>query len=110
MVIDKFTFFRGASAIDVSDNLINTGKGSALTLEVSGDSTSFSLSIQGIVEDENNEDWTDLATINMTDLEVSDEIAKKGIYSIGCDGIVKIRANLNTIDNGSITVIGKLND
>lgn len=110
MVIDKFTFFRESSSSDVSNNFMNINKGSALTLEVSGDATAFSLSIQGIVEDGNNEDWTNLATINMTNFEVSDEIAKKGIYSIGCDGIVRMRANLESVIGGNVTVVGKLND
>jgi len=105
----NYLFFDAINTSMESDSLLNTYGSSQLVLQVEGDATSFSLEVQGIV-DENTKVYRPLAIINNADFAVSNTINEKGIYTIGIDGINRIKLNLSSISGGSLTAFGKLGE
>lgn len=103
-----FKFFDAVSTSTESNVLINQSS-SQLVLQVEGAATAFSISVVGIVDSE-TEEYETLAVINNSDFSVSNEITNKGIYTIGTDGIVKIKLILNSISGGDITAFGRLGE
>lgn len=105
----NYLFFDAINTSMESNSLLNTYGGSQLVLQVEGDATSFSLEVQGIVDD-STKVYRPLAIISNTDFAVSNVISKKGIYTIGVDGINEIKLNLSSISGGALTVFGKLGE
>lgn len=111
----SFPFFRGVRAAGESDEWFNPSCTDG-TLEVKGEADegetlSFSLEVQGVVdtEDKENYQWTQICVINENDLSVVNEIDANGIYSFDALG-KNIRVKINSISGGSLTVVGKFSD
>lgn len=106
-VKQSFKFFDAITTSAESNSLLNLYDGSQLVIQVEGTATSFSIEVQGLVDGESNV-YRPLAIINNFDFSILQEITEKGIYSIGVDGITKIKLNLISITGGNLTVFGKL--
>jgi len=110
MIIRAFPFFKDATVAGESDKWLNT-MCSAGSIEIKGTATSFSLEIQGAVDDEdpNNIEWATLCVINANDLSTVNNITSKGIYSVDVSG-KSIRVKINSISGGNLTIVGKFSD
>lgn len=76
-----------------------------LTVEAKGDASCFPIEIHGCLDQEGEKEWTKLAIISMSDFKVTDSIPAAGIYAVGVEGVVGVKAKLAA--PGDVTVTGK---
>lgn len=108
-ILSGFKFLEAQTTAKVSSILYNANRGSQLVMQVTGTSTTFSMTVEGKV-DLDNGTFEPIATINNKDLSMASTISANGIYSIGVDGYSQIQVNLSSITNGNVNVYGKLGD
>lgn len=107
-VLNDFIFFSNATAAGESNVLSNPNLGSQIIIQVNGTATNLDVQIFG--QTDINADFVALSCINMTNFDVDSKIAATGIYAVPADGIVKIKAKINAVAGGNVTVFGKLGE
>lgn len=107
--LKDFSFFKGVTTTGTSNVLVTANRGETLTIEVYGTATSFSLKVQGIVDADNANSWTDIGWYN-TVFEKGTNITIKGIYTIPVYSIFKTRIVIESISGGNLTVFGKVGE
>ena len=104
-VSNNFVFLTEASTAQSSKEF-NEYSGSLLQLEVGGTATSFQLKVQ-VYFDLNSKNYTDLALVNLSRLEVVEKVTKKGIYSCSIAGAQKVKVVLESVSGGYVNVFGR---
>ena len=104
MLINNNYFFKDVSTPEISSP-INNVKSNLLILEVSGDATSFSVSVLGSI-DLQNENYTQLNILNMSDYSLNSNINSIGIYEVDISAIQNVKLQINSISGGNISVLG----
>lgn len=107
-VLDNFIFFSEATTAGESNVLSNPNLGSQIIVQAGGTATNFEVQILG--QADINADFTPLSCINMTSFDVDSKIAAAGIYAVPADGICKIKAKVNAVAGGNVTVFGRLGE
>lgn len=107
--LSNFQFFTATTSTGESNVLTTPNRGDTLTLEVYGTATAFSLIVQGIMDVNNVDEWTNLGWYN-TVFEKGTDITTKGIYTIPIYSILKTRIVIESISGGNLTVFGKVGE
>lgn len=108
-VIFARRFIDDSSEIVTSDILYNPNRGEELTLEVYGNATGFTLIVEGKIDANNKNTWTQLGWAN-TVPETGTNITSNGIYTIPVQKISSIRVRLSAITTGSLTAYGRVGE
>ena len=106
--IKNWVFYKDASATSTSADMkpyVNV-QADLLAVEVSGTATSMTIKMQGRSNNENNNEWFDLACVDATTFDVKQSISSTGIYNVAIDGIKEVRANITAVSGGSVTIFG----
>ena len=98
MALYRKTLQDGADSVGVGDFINVKGKPGAL-LDISGTFTA-TIKIQGKLQ--NN--WVDTAAVDMATGLQWTEIHDTGLYWVQAPGLINVRANITSIDSGSVTV------
>jgi hypothetical protein len=108
-VLQNFKFLDNATTTGESNILYNANKGGLMALQIDGDATTFSLSVKGLV---NNEEVNlyDLAIIKTSDFTITNSITAKGIYNIIIDGVSEIKVVVNSVSGGGVNAFGKVGE
>lgn len=104
-VLDNFIFFSEASAAGESNVLSNPNLGSQIIVQAGGTATNIDVQILG-----QTDIFVPLSCINMTTFDVDSKITAAGIYAIPVDGVCKIKAKVNVVAGGKVTVFGRLGE
>lgn len=107
--LKDFLFFKEKTTTGTSSTMVVANRGETLTIEVYGTATAFSLKVQGIVDAENANSWTDLGWYN-TVFAKGTNITTKGIYTIPIYSIFKTQIVIESISGGNLTVFGKVGE
>ena len=107
-VLDNFIFFSEATTAGESNILSNPNLGSQIIVQAGGTATNFNVEILG--QADINADFVPLSCINMTTFDVDSKITAAGIYAVPVDGVCKIKAKVNTVSGGKVTVFGRLGE
>lgn len=107
-ILNDFIFFSNAAAAGESNVLSNPNLGSQIIVQAGGNATNFEVQILG--QADINADFTPLSCINMTSFDVDSKITAAGIYAVPADGICKIKAKVNSVAGGKVTVFGRLGE
>lgn len=107
-VLNDFIFFSNASEAGESNVLSNPNLGSQIIVQVNGTATNIDVQILG--QTDINADFVALSCINMTNFDVDSKIAATGIYAVPVDGVCKIKAKINAVAGGNVTVFGRLGE
>lgn len=100
--IQEFSFFKDAAAGGSSNTLYVDQYSESATIQVGGGFNSCSLRIQGKTDASGA--WTDLAVIDKTAFSVDSAITEAGIYTLDVSGLKQVRAVLDSVSGGTITV------
>ena len=103
--LNTFLFHDDATSAETSAALSNPNSGSLLTIEVSGESSSVELVVQGVSDPNNDGQWSDLAILDSSNMDLLESINKNGIYLISIDGVKRVRTDLRDT-NGRVRVFG----
>lgn len=107
-VLDNFIFFSEATAAVESNVLSNPNLGSQIIVQAGGTATNIDVQILG--QTDINADFVPLSCINMTTFDVDSKITAAGIYAVPVDGVCKIKAKVNAVSGGKVTVFGRLGE
>lgn len=108
-VLQNFKFLDNATTTATSNVLYNANKGGLMVLQVDGDATTFSLSVKGLVNNEEN-NWYDLAIIKTSDFTITNSITTNGIYNVVIEGVSEIKVVVNSVSGGGINAFGKVGE
>jgi len=103
MILNGLYFFENTTSTGDSEIVGNT-KGSILVLQVKC-SGSFSFSVQGCADLDNNE-FKSIAAIDMSDLSVVTSIESEGIFQADISGLRKVKLSVDSVSGGELTVYG----
>ena len=107
-VLDNFIFFSEATTAGESNVLSNPNLGSQIIVQAGGTATNIDVQILG--QADINADFVPLSCINMTTFDVDSKITAAGIYAVPADGVCKIKAKVNSVAGGNVTVFGRLGE
>ena len=107
-VLDNFVFFNEATTAGESNVLSNPNLGSQIIVQAGGTATNIDVQIFG--QTDINSDFVPLSCINMTTFNVDSKITTAGIYAVPADGVCKIKAKVNAVAGGNVTVVGRLGE
>ena len=109
-LLQNFKFFENSAAPQTSNVLVNSYNGSELTLQVStGTATSLTIKVFTKADQQNGE-FVETQVIGLApEMDLFDEITKKGIYSVGVTGIREIKLELVS-SNGDVSVFGTISE
>ena len=107
-VLDNFIFFNEATTAGESNVLSNPNLGSQIIVQAGGTATNIDVQIFG--QTDINSDFVPLSCINMTTFNVDSKITDAGIYAVPVDGVCKIKAKVNAVAGGNVTVFGRLGE
>ena len=94
----------GADSPTVS-NVFANNDCALCVLQITGTYSTATLAVQGLIDTEAGE-WTDIAVFDLSNLRLTDKGAKgNGIYTAAVEGILRIRLNLESIADGSLTAV-----
>ena len=97
-------FAKNASTPIMSKTFVNS-EGDVLELQISGSFSSGVIHIEGRTDA--SCEWVSLAGINLGELTaVKGGFTKPGMYEIGILGARELRANIESISGGKVTVFG----
>ena len=99
-----YVFGKNINTPGVLPNVYHNTQADVLSLEVSGTFEGV-IKVEGRVNKENN-DYTTLAGINMSEFTIAKQIVDIGIYEYGVEGIQDIRINIESI-SGDATILGR---
>ena len=105
-VLDNFIFFSEATVNGESNVLSNSNLGSQIIVQAGG--TATNIDVQILEQADINADFVPLSCINMTTFDVDSKITAAGIYAVPVDGVCKIKAKVNAVAGGNVTVFGRL--
>lgn len=99
-------FAKNINAPAISKVFTNA-EGDVLTVQISGGFTSGLVHIEG--RNNVNGNWISLAGISLSDLALNKGgFTKAGLYEIGIVGVREIRANVESVSGGNISVYGQI--
>lgn len=99
-------FAKNINAPTVSKVFPNA-EGDILAVQVSGDFSSGIVHIEG--RSDPSGDWVSLAGVSLGDLAIArGGITKPGMYEIGVVGVREIRANIESVSGGKMSVFGQI--
>lgn len=107
-VLDNFIFFSESTVAGESNVLSNPNLGSQIIVQAGGTATNFEVQILG--QADINANFVPLPCINMTTFDVDIKITTAGIYAVPVDGVCKIKAKVNAVAGGNVTVFGRLGE
>ena len=107
-VLDNFIFFSGTTVAGESNVLSNPNLGSQIIVQAGG--TAANIDVQILGRADINADFVPLSCINMTTFDVDSKITTAGIYAVPVDGVCKIKAKVNSVAGGNVTVFGRLGE
>lgn len=107
MNLSEVKFIDKASSAVISD-VFDNYKGDAITLQASGEASSFMAKVEG--RSDINADWSELAVINLKDFSVNNNISTTDVYQSGLTGITQIRINLISVSGGNVTIFGRISN
>ena len=109
-LLQNFKFFENSAAPQTSNVLVNSYNGSELTLQVStGTATSLTIKVFTKADQQNGE-FVETQVIGLApEMDLFDEITKKGIYSVGVTGIRENKLELVS-SNGDVSVFGTISE
>jgi hypothetical protein len=102
--LNSFKFLDSVVAPTTS-NALSIGRASQLVLQVSGTSTSFSITVEGKVDANASRDT--IGVIKNSDFTTPSAITSVGVYTMSVDGYYDVVVKLTAIGNGNVTVYGK---
>jgi len=105
--LKPFMFFDEVTATGTSNTLVVANRGEVLSLEVRGTAIAFNLKVQGILDANNTNSWTDLGWFTPTFTKGTSIIAK-GIYTVPV--YLKTRIVIESISGGNLTVFGMVGE
>lgn len=107
-VLDNFIFFSESTVAGESNVLSNPNLGSQIIVQAGG--TAANIEVQILGQADINADFVPLSCINMTTFDVDSKITTAGIYAVPVDGVCKIKAKVNSVIGGNVTVFGRLGE
>ena len=107
-VLDNFIFFSESTVAGESNVLSNPNLGSQIVVRAGG--TAANIDVQILGQTDINADFVPLSCINMTTFDVDSKITTVGIYAVPVDGVCKIKAKVNAVAGGNVTVFGRLGE
>ena len=107
-VLDNFIFFNESTVAGESNVLSNPNLGSQIVVQAGG--TAANIDVQILGQTDINADFVPLSCINMTTFNVDGKITDAGIYAVPVDGVCKIKAKVNAVAGGNVTVFGRLGE
>ena len=107
-VLDNFIFFSESTVAGESNVLSNPNLGSQIVVQAGG--TAANIDVQILGQTDINTDFVPLSCINMTTFTVDSKITTAGIYAVPVDGVCKIKAKVNAVAGGNVTVFGRLGE
>ena len=107
-VLDNFIFFSESTVAGESNVLSNPNLGSQIVVQAGG--TAANIDVQILGQTDINADFVPLSCINMTTFDVDSKITTAGICAVPADGVCKIKAKVNAVAGGNVTVFGRLGE
>ena len=108
-LLQNFKFFENSAAPQTSNVLVNSYNGSELTIQVSGTATSLTLKVFTKADQQNGEFVDTQVIVLATEMDLFDEIAKNGIYSVGVTGVREIQLQLVSA-NGDVNAFATISE
>lgn len=104
-----YTFYacQEASATTQS-NIISNAKGENLTLSVSGNATGLAISLWGVVDAANLDNFYKISGINLGDFSVVTDIGANGVYQFSIEGLSKLYIAITAITGGTVTAFARI--
>lgn len=87
--------------------IVSVNQGELITLEVSGDSSSFSIQVEALADSQNT-NFSSISGINLSNFAIIDAITAAGLYQFSVEGLSKIKISLKSISGGAVTVFSRL--
>ena len=102
IVFTNFKALDNITAPAESEIKANT-EGEILTVEVIGSASSLTLNVMGVV-DFKNEEYVNLAGIDLSSMSLVTSVSKPGIYQFPLDGIGRYKIAVPALSGGNLTV------
>lgn len=102
IVFTNFKALDNITAPAESEIKANT-EGEILTVEVIGSASSLTLNVMGVV-DFKNEEYINLAGIDLNAMSLVTSVSKPGIYQFPLDGIGRYKIAVPALSGGNLTV------
>lgn len=102
IVFTNFKALDNITAPAESEIKANT-EGEILTVEVIGSASSLTLNVMGVV-DFKNEEYINLAGIDLNSMSLVTSVSKPGIYQFPLDGIGRYKIAVPALSGGNLTV------
>lgn len=102
IVFTNFKALDNITAPAESEIRANT-EGEILTVEVVGSASSLTLNVMGVV-DFKNEEYVNLAGIDLNSMSLVTSVSKPGIYQFPLDGIGRYKIAVPALSGGNLTV------
>lgn len=102
IVFTNFKALDNITAPAESEIKANT-EGEILTVEVIGSASSLTLNVMGVV-DFKNEEYVNLAGIDLNSMSLVTSVSKPGIYQFPLDGIGRYKIAVPALSGGNLTV------
>lgn len=102
IVFTNFKALDNITAPAESEIKANT-EGEILTVEVVGSASSLTLNVMGVV-DFKNEEYVNLAGIDLNSMSLVTSVSKPGIYQFPLDGIGRYKIAVPALSGGNLTV------
>ena len=91
------------NATEAGESTTYNTLGESMSVQIYGDASSVNVQVLGQV-DGYSETWSVLQAINVSTLDMSTTLNKKGIYMLSIDGLATIKVKLVSVSGGSASV------
>ena len=105
VVISNFSFGKKITEPFESKDYSNS-IGDVMTIEVGGTFSDASIVIEGKA-DFTSEEYTPFTSLDLMVYDVHEKITAPGIYEIAIEGIQFIRARVESVSGGYVTILGR---
>ena len=107
MILNSEYIFKDLSHTETKE--ISNVNGELLVIQVTGNAVNKSIQILGI-SDLESEEFVKLQSINMTDFSITNDIVNNGLYQIDISAVRKIRIVIESIENGTVSILGNIKE
>ena len=107
MFVKEYVKLIDAATTTIVADTINNTHSDTLSLNVSGDATSFTITVEAN-NIFNSTEFASICAIKLSDLSINETITSTGLYEIPIESAANIKVSLTAVSGGAVTVDARL--